>query len=420
VSASTSSSDKLHDDMATLWRHRDFRLLLSGETISELGSQISIVAVSLVAVRSLHATSFQVGVLVASSTAAFLLIGLPAGAWVDRLRRRPVMIATDLGRLVAMGSIPVAYEFGALTMSQMYVVMFLAGILTVFFDVAYQSYLPSLVGGDALVEANSKLSISAQIAGVAGPSLAGVLVQVIGGPLAVAVDAASYGASALAVSAIRIEESQPRPRSHPNLRSEIGEGLHFVFRHPILRAIAITTASSNLFSSTIAAVEIVFLVRVIHLQPGVIGVVFAAAGIGGVAGGFTASTLARRIGSARATLVGIALTAPVLLLPLSTRSNGALFFAIGWFSMGLGSVIYNVNQVSFRQRLCPPELLGRMNASMRFVVSGVMPIGALFGGAIGSTLGLRAALWVGAVGVTLPIIWLAASPVGRVRDFPEQ
>jgi MFS family permease len=388
--------------MATLWKHRDFRLLWGGETISELGSQISIVAVSLVAVRSLHATTFQVGVLVASSTAAFLLIGLPAGAWVDRLRRRPVMITTDLGRLVALGSIPVAYEIGALSMFQLYVVMFLAGILTVFFDVAYQSYLPSLVGGDALVEANSKLSISAQFAGVAGPSLAGVLVQVIGGPLAVAVDAASYGASAMAVTAIRTGESQPRPRSHPNLRSEISEGLRFVFRHPILRAIAITTASSNLFSSTIAAVEIVFLVRVIHLPPGVIGVVFAAAGLGGVAGGFTASTLARRIGSARATVVGIALTAPVLLLPLSTRSNGAYLFAIGWFSMGLGSVIYNVNQVSFRQRLCPPELLGRMNASMRFVVSGVMPIGALFGGAIGSTLGLRTA------------------PVGHVRDFPEQ
>ena len=405
--------------MATLWKHRDFRIFWCGETVSELGSQISIVAVSLVAVRSLHATTFQVSVLVASSTAAFLLVGLPAGAWVDRLRRRPVMITTDLGRLVALASIPLAYELHWLTMSQLYIVMFLAGILTVFFDVAYQSYLPSLVGGEAVVEGNSKLTVSSQIASVVGPSLAGALVQIIGGPLAVAVDAASFGVSAIAVTAIRTEESQPKKRSNPNLRLEISEGLQFVFRHPILRAIAITTATSNLFSSTMAAVEIVFLVRVVHLQPGVIGVVIASAGLGGVIGASTASTLARRVGSARAAVIGIAMTAPVLLMPLSTSANGAILFAIGWFSMGLGATIYNVNQVSFRQRLCPPGLLGRMNASMRFVVSGVMPIGALIGGVIGSTLGLRAALWVGAVGTTSAIFWLTASPIGRMRDFAE-
>jgi MFS family permease len=405
--------------MATLWKHRDFRILWGGETISEVGSQISIVAVSLVAVRSLHATTFQVSMLVASSTAAFLLVGLPAGAWVDRLRRRPVMIATDLGRLVALASIPVAYEFGWLAMPQLYVVMFLAGILTVFFDVSYQSYLPSLVGSEAVVEGNSKLSVSAQIASVVGPSLAGALVQIIGGPLAVAVDSASFGISAMAVTAIRTKESQPRQRSHPNLRSEISEGLRFVFSHRILRAIAVTTATSNLFSSMLAAVEIVFLVRVVHLPPGIIGVVFASGGVGGVIGALTASTLARRVGSARATVIGIAITAPVLLLPLSTSTNGAFFFALGWFSMGLGATIYNVNQVSFRQRLCPHDLLGRMNASMRFVVSGVMPIGALVGGAIGSTFGLRAALWIGAAGATSSIIWLIASPIGRMRDFPE-
>lgn len=409
----------INDNMASLWKHRDFRILWAGETISELGSQISMVAVSLVAVRSLHATTFQVSLLFASSTAAFLLVGLPAGAWVDRLRRRPVMIVTDLGRLVALGSIPLAYEFGWLTMPQLYVVMFLAGILTVFFDVAYQSYLPSLVGPGAVVEGNSKLSVSAQIAGVAGPSVAGALVQIIGGPLAVAIDSGSFGISAIAVKAIRTEENKPGQRNHPNMRSEIGEGLRFVFKHQILRAIAFTTATSNLFSSMLAAVEIVFLVRVIHLEPGVIGVVFAAGGVGGVIGAFSASTLARRIGSARATVIGIAITAPTLLMPLSTSSDGALLFALGGLSMGLGATIYNINQVSFRQRLCPPELLGRMNASMRFLVSGVMPIGALIGGVIGSTLGLRATLWIGAVGSILSIIWLLTSPIGRMRDFPE-
>jgi predicted MFS family arabinose efflux permease len=242
---------------------------------------------------------------------------------------------------------------------------------------------------------------------------------VVGGPLAVAIDSGSFGVSAMAVAAIKTKENQPTPRSHPNLRSEIGEGVRFVFSHPILRAIAITTATSNLFSSTMAAVDIVFLVRVIHLQPGVIGIVFASAGLGGVIGALTASMLANRVGSARATVIGIIVTSPILLVPLSTSSNGAYLFATGLFFMGLGATIYNVNQVSFRQRLCPPELLGRMNASMRFVVSGVMPIGALIGGAIGSTLGLRAALWIGAVGSTSSVIWLITSPIGRMRDFAE-
>jgi MFS family permease len=405
--------------MASLWRHRDFRLLWGGETVSDFGSQISVVAIMLVAVRSLHASTFEVGALDAASTMAFLLVGLPAGAWVDRLAKRPVMILADLGRLVAFGSIPVAYELGGLTLAQLFVVSFLAGILTVFFDVAYQSYLPDLIGHKALVEGNSKLQVTSQIAGVGGPSMAGVLVQVIGGPLAVAVDAASFGVSAFAVAGIREPEGPRAPRSHQHLRTEIAEGLRFVFGHPILRAVAFTTATANFFGSMYFAVAIVFLVRVIHLSPGLVGLVLSAVGVGGVLGGLSATGVARRIGSARATILGIALEAAMLVVPGATPSNGAVLFAAGSFFVGFGSVIYNVNQVSFRQRLCPPALLGRMNATMRFVVWGVMPIGALAGGAVGSAIGVRWVLWIGAAGSSLAVGWLLLSPLGRMRDYPE-
>ena len=405
--------------MTSLWRHRDFRLLWGGETVSEFGSQVSVVAIMLVAVRSLHASIFEVGALDAASMMAFLLVGLPAGAWVDRLAKRPVMILSDLGRLVAYGSIPLAYELGGLTLAQLFVVTFIAGILTVFFDVAYQSYLPELVGLEALVEGNSKLQVTSQLAGVGGPSLAGVLVQVIGGPLAVAVDAVSFGVSAVAVAGIREPEGPRVPRSHPRLRTEIAEGLRFVFGHPILRAVAFTTATSNLFGSMYFAVAIVFLVRVIHLSPGIIGLVLSFAGVGGVLGGLSATAVAQRIGSARASILGIAFEAAMLMVPGATPSNGAVLFAAASLVAGYGTVLYNVNQVSFRQRLCPPALLGRMNATMRFVVWGVIPIGALAGGAIGSAFGVRWALWIGAVGSSLAGGWLLASPIGRMRDFPK-
>ncbi len=404
----------------TLLWHGDFRRLWGGETISEVGSQVSLLAIPLVAVRLLHATTFQVGVLTAASTAAFLIVGLPAGAWVDRLRRRPVMIGADLGRMLALGSIPVAYLLNRLTLGQLYVVTLVAGVLTVFFDVAYQSYLPSLVGLDHVVEGNAKLAGSAQLAQVAGPGLAGGLVQAIGGAYAVAVDAGSYLVSAVAVGAIHTAE--PAPERHVDdprrLRQQIGEGLRFVFGHPLLRAIAATTATSNFFSAIVLAVEIVFLVRVVHVSPGVIGLLFTGGSVGGVLAALVASRISRRVGGARATILGIGCTAGYLLMPLTSRGLGLLLFAVGFFFTAFGSVLYNVNQVSFRQRLCPPRLLGRMNATMRFIVWGTLPLGGLVGGALGTALGVRTTMWVGAAGATLAICWLLASPMRGMRDFP--
>jgi MFS family permease len=404
--------------LAGLGHHRDFRLLWAGQSVSELGSQVTVLAFPLVAVVHLRASAFQVGALTACSTAAFLLVGLPAGAWVDRLRRRQVMMIADLGRMVAVGSIPVAYGLGHLTLVQLYVVALLNGVLTVFFDVAYQSYLPSLVGLEDLVEGNAKLTGSAQVAQVAGPSLAGGLVQALGGPVAVAVDAASFLISSASLVAIASAETTPVPPVQPRLRSQIAEGVRFVIGHRILRAIAGCTGTSNLFSSVQAAVEVIFLVRVIHVSAGIIGLLFAGAGIGGVIGALAASRLAHRIGGVRATLVGILFNAGALLIPLTGRGVAVGLFAAGMFVNGIGAVIYNVNQVSFRQRLCPPALLGRMNATMRFLVWGEMPLGALLGGALGGVIGLRPTLWLAAIGQVGAIGWLLASPMRGMRDFP--
>jgi MFS family permease len=404
-----------------LRHHRDFRLLWGGETVSELGSQISLLAIPLLAVKTLHATTFQMGLLTAASTAAFLIVGLPAGVWVDRVRRRRLMVAADLGRFLALGSIPIAFAVGRLTLVQLFVVTLASGILTVFFDVAYQSYLPALVGREHLVEGNAKLTGSAQVAAVAGPSLAGGLVQAIGSSAAVGVDAGSFLISAVAVGAIRAPEPKPAPPAggHPRLAQGIAEGLRFVFGNALLRAIAATTATSNLFSGIAAAVEIVFLVRQVHVSAGVIGLLFALGGVGGVAGALAAGPIARRVGGARATIIGIAGSVGALLIPLTMPGAGLLYFGVGFLMVSFSATVYNVNQVSFRQRLCPDRLLGRMNATMRFVVWGVLPIGALVGGILGAAFGLRTTLWIGAVGQALAGIWLLASPMRSLRDFPD-
>jgi predicted MFS family arabinose efflux permease len=398
-----------------LLRQRDFRLLWGGETVSELGSQVSLLAIPLVAVSTLAATPFEMGMLAAASTAAFLVIGLPAGVWVDRLRRRRVMIASDLGRLVALASIPAAYALGVLHLAQLYFVF------TVFFDVSYQSYLPALVGRDRLVEGNAKLTGSQQVAQVAGPGLAGVIVGAIGGPYAVALDAASFLVSAVAVKGIGTTEPEPVPHEggHERLRRDIGQGLRFVFGHPLLRAITATTGTSNFFSGIQAAVEVIFLVTVVHARPAVIGLVFAAGSVGGVLAAVLASSIARRMGGARATLISSFAVAGGLLIPLATPGIGVLFFVAGLFVSSFAVVVYNINQVSFRQRVTPERMLGRMNATVRFVVFGLLPVGALAGGAIGAAIGLRSTLWIAMTGEALAGAWLLVSPVRGMKDFPE-
>lgn len=397
-----------------------FRRLWIGQSISELGSQVTTLALPLAAVLVLHASTLQVGLLTTAGYAAFLLVGLPAGAWVDRLRRRPIMIAADVIRAATLASIPVAYELGALTLAQLYIVAFITGVASVFFDVAYMSYLPSLVGLDKLVDANAKLQVSVSLAQVGGPSAAGFLIGLLGAPVAFLADAASFVVSVLSLAVIREREQPPAQAEARTIRREVAEGVGFVAREPILRMIAGCTSTSNLFSSAVYAIVVVFLVRQVHLHASTIGLIMSAGAVGGVLGGLTAAQLRRRLGSARVIWLSLVVTAPfTLLIPVTFPGPGVACFGVAAFVSSLGSVVYNVNQASFRQLLCPPQLLGRMNATIRFIVWGTIPLGGLLGGALGSWLGDRTAIWVAAVGVALAPAWLLASPLRRLRDTPE-
>lgn len=298
--------------------HRDFRLLLSGAATAQTGSQVTLVALPLVAVVVLDATPFEVGLLTAAETAAFLLVGLPAGAWLDRMRKLPVLIRADVVRCLAVGSIPSAAAFGVLTMAQLYLVALVTGVATVFFDVAHQSFLPSVLPREQLVGGNGAIETVRSSAQIVGPGLGGGLVQLLGAPLAIVADACGYLASALLLVRIRVEEPRPEPEPGRSLRAEVAEGVRFVLGHPLLRAIATATAVSNLFAAVLAAVQTVFWVRVLHLAPGAIGLLLSASAVGGLAGALCAGRLAARFGQARLIWLATVVTAPFAVLwPLS-------------------------------------------------------------------------------------------------------
>ncbi|MCX4825631.1 MFS transporter [Streptomyces sp. NBC_01142] len=401
-------------------RMRDFRLLLAGAAAGQLGAHVTLVALPLVAVLILEAPAFQVGLLTAAETAAFLLIGLPAGAWVDRMRKLPLMIRADAVRAVAMASIPLAAVAGVLTMAQLYVVALVTGVATVFFDVAHQSFLPQLLPKEHLVSGNGALETVRSSAQVAGPGVGGGLVQLLGAHLAIVADAVGYALSALFLLGIRQPESRPEPVPGTSLRQDIGEGLRFVFGQPLLRVIAAATGLGNFFAAMLMATQTVFLVRVLELKPGAVGLVLSAAALGGLAGALCAGTIARKLGQARIIWLSALATGPFALLwPLSGRGAGAALFAVGSGVVFFGAVVYNVAQVSFRQTLCPPRLLGRMNATLRFLMWGTLPLGALAGGALADAFGARVALvWcaAGFLAVPLPLL---LSPLRRMRELPD-
>jgi hypothetical protein len=278
-----------------LWHHLEFRRLWIGETVSQFGTMISLLALPLVAILYLHATTFEVGLLTMLESIAFLLVGLPAGAWVDRMRFRWVLIVNDLIRAAALGSIPLAHLLDVLTIGQMYIVSFVVSVSTVFFDVAYQSYLPALVDRDALVEGNSKLQASESVSQIAGPGLGGLLIQALTAPYAVLVDALSFVWSAMWVGAIRARPPKPERKPDRHLGREIMEGLKFVIGNRLLRSIAMCTGLFNLFSSMIAAVILVLFARELHLSAGVIGVLLSISAVGGLIGSFVANRFAHRV-----------------------------------------------------------------------------------------------------------------------------
>jgi MFS family permease len=391
--------------------HRDFRRLWIGGSISQLGTQISTLGVPLLAAGRLHASTWSMGLLAACQNAAFLLIGLPAGAWCDRVRRRPLMIAADFGRGAALAAVPVLAGFGALRMGDLFVLVFLVGVLTVFFDVSDQSYLPGLIGRDRLVEGNSALEASRTTAYTLGPTLAGYAVQLLGAPVALLADAASFFWSGAWIASIRVREPTP-PRGERRLMREIGDGLRFVSRQPTLRILAVYTSATTLLVSADYAILILFLVRTLRISAGIIGIVDSCAGVGAITGAFAAGRIRRRLGSTRA-LPAAALVGGTggLLIPLAQRGAGLCLFVAGSGLLSFGIVVFNITAVSYRQALCPDHLLSRMNATMRFMSWGVSPLGALLGGYLGTRFGLRTTMWITAAGIHFSGLWLAARQI---------
>jgi MFS family permease len=404
---------------SSLFRHADFRRLWAGDTASQLGSFVGNTAVPLLAAVTLAATPFEMGLLTAAETLAFLLLGLPAGVWVDRLSRRRVMLTADFTRFALLLSVPIAWWAGVLTLAQLLVVVLLVGIATLFFDIAYQSYLPSLVGREHLLEGNAKLQAVQSVAQVAGPSAAGVLVQLVTAANTVLITGFGYLTSALCLLRIRTREPEPERGGHARLLPRIAEGLRFVFSDKPLRATVGTTGTANFFGGAFNAVFVLFLTRTVGLTPVAVGVLLAVGGAGGILGALCSGALTRRIGQARAIwLVPLCTLPGHLMLPLTAPGWRLVLAgfgaAVGWF----GITIYNVAAVSYRQAICPDRLLGRMNASVRFVVWGVIPLGGLLGGALGEGFGLRGAMWVAVAGEAASVLWVVCSPLRHMRDLP--
>ncbi|MQA32592.1 MFS transporter [Modestobacter roseus] len=403
----------------SLVRHPDFRRLWAAETVSQVGTQVTLLALPVLAVSLLDATPLQMGYLTALETAAFLLIGLPAGAWVDRWRRKRVLVTADLVRAVVLGTLPLAYLLDVLTLGQLFVVAALTGTATVFFDVAYQSYLPALVDRDQLVDGNGKLEASRAVAQVAGPGVTGVLLRVMSAPVVIALDAASFLLSAFFLGRIRRPDVVPDRAGRRSLRAEIGEGLSFVVRQPLLRRIVACTGTSNLFSSITTTLLVLYALRELELSESTLGLVFSAGAVGGLVGAATAARFARRVGEGRAIPLAILVALPfTALTPLAAVGAPLVLLTLGQLGFSWSVVVYNVTQVSFRQRLCPPALLGRMNASVRFIVFGTMPLGGLLGGVLGTWLGVLPALWIAAAGQVLAAGWVVASPLRHLRELP--
>jgi len=403
-----------------LWRHRDFLSLWGAETISQFGTQVSLLALPLVAIIVLDESAFKVAALTSVEFMPFLLFTLPAGVWVDRLRRKPILVLGNVGRAVALLSVPIIYWVGGLTIWQLYVVGFAVGTCTVFFDVAYQSYIPALVGREDVVEANSKLEISRAAANIAGPGMAGGLIALLTAPVAVLVDAVSYAISAVLLFGIRKQEEAPPRAERRSLRDELGEGLRYVFRNPYQRTMVVMTALSNFFGQVVFSILLVYAVRELDLSAGTIGIALAIGNLGTLASALTAKRIGERLGVGRTILLASCLFGPgTLLIAFAPEAYALPLIVLAMMVIGFGGILYNVTAISLIQAITPDRILGRANASRRFVVWGVVPLGGFTGGALASTIGLRETMVVGALGGLLTIVPILVSPLRSVGKMSE-
>jgi MFS family permease len=403
--------------------NRDFLKLWTAQTISKFGSHIGHAAIEFTAILNLRATPAQMGLLSAFGSAPILVVGLFTGVWVDRLRRRPILVAADLGRAVLLVALFLVAALGQLRIEHLYLAAALVGVLTVLYGVADQSALPGLVRREQLIEANSRLGASDSVAEIGGPALGGTLVQWLTAPFALLLDAFSFLVSALFIGLIRRPEPLPELReTGSSLSREMLEGLRVVWDEANLRALALAAATQSFFGGFFASLYALFLVRDLGLTPALVGMSVGLGGAGALMGAFAADPVTRRFGVGR-TMIGALLISSALqaCIPLA---GGPLFvillcLAAAQLLGDTGWAIYRINEVSLRQALIPHRFLGRANASMDFLAQGMGPVGALVGGALGQLIGMRLTLLIAVAGFLLSSLWLLASPLVRMRSLDE-
>jgi MFS family permease len=397
-----------------LWGNPDFMKLWAGQTISELGSRITRDGVPYAAVLVLNAPVSQMGFLTAIGAASVLLFGLLAGVWVDRFARRPIMIAADLARAAVLASIPIAAFAHRLSMVQLYVVIALAGFCTVFFDVAYQSYMPSLVERENLLEGNSKLAMSSSVAEIAGPSLTGILVQLITAPIAILFDAVSFLISA--VSVILIRKPEP-PYRAPTTTPHPIAGFRFVFSHPLLRPLACFSVTMFFSMGILGPLYVLYAIRELHISSAELGIAIGMGGAGSLIGATLAPAIGRRFGLGH-TFIGsvLIMAASYALIPLAhgPRPMPLIFLMVQQLVGDFAFSAYLINVLTLRQSLAPEEMLGRVNAAMQLMTRGVFPVSALVGGILATAIGMRPTLFIAVAGILAASLWLIASPLRKL------
>lgn len=406
--------------LGSLWRHRDFRRLWSAQAVSALGSQVTLLALPLTALLALHARPYEVALLATANTLPNLALGIPAGVWIDRARRRLVMIGADLGRATMLASVPVAYGLGILTLPHLYVVAVVDGSLSVLFEIASAAYLPSVVTSAQLIEANAKFEGSRVVAWAAGPAAGGGLVSLVTAPVALLADAASFLASAGLIGSMSARDELPRP-AHDEVQSkrrDLGEGAGYVLRHAYLRALLASHALANLALGIVWAIVIVYAVRDLGLSAALVGVALSLGQIGGFAGAVLGQRVAQVAGVGRTVVVAFFLFGPAtLLLAAAAKTAAVLFVSVGWALENLARALYGVTATSIRQALVPQDLQARVVGFTTTAGTGAFPLGTAIGGALAAGLGLRHAMLIGALISFLPFIPVAASPVRSLRDL---
>ena len=407
----------------SLWRHREFLKLWAGQTISVFGDQITLLALPLAAVLALDASAAEMGLLTAAGWTPHLVLSIVAGVWVDRRhRRKSVLVAADVARAVALATVPLAWALDVLTIEHLYAVAFVVGAVTVFFDVAYAVLFPLIVPRAAIVDAQSKLSVTRSGSYIGGPAIAGFLVQVLTAPVALVADAISFLASAFILRRIDVDEPVPAEPKRESIRETLAGGFRFVAQHPVLRATVACTTTLNFFTFVFFALFVLYMTRALGLSAGLVGVVLSAGAVGALAGALVAARIGRRIGIGPAIALGAVLfPAPLALFPAASGPEPlvvALLIA-GEFLSSAGVMLFDINNNSLTLLLTPTELRARTMGLNRTVVYGVRPVGALAGGFLGAAIGLRPTLWLAVAGAVLSVGWLLASPVRSLREVAE-